>query len=173
MPVRKRLDLEGPSIAFITTTVQEWRPIFERRVLAIAALTQLRETVGFHDLQLYAYVLMPSHLHLLARFPEISDLSRIIQGFKSLTARRIYSELLPREKDFFERRGCYRFWRPRFDDLIITSTRQFKIKAAYIHNNPVKAGIVAQAEDFEFSSARQWTTGETGWIRTQECPYWN
>jgi hypothetical protein len=41
----------------------------------------------------------------------------------------------------------------RYDELIITSERMLKIKINYIHFNPVKAGLVEKAEDWEFSSA--------------------
>jgi len=43
-----------------------------------------------------------------------------------------------------------------FDDLVISSEKQFRIKLEYIHNNPVKAGLVTTALDYPHSSARNW-----------------
>lgn len=40
-----------------------------------------------------------------------------------------------------------------FDDLVISSEKQFRIKLEYIHNNPVKAGLVTTAVDYPYSSA--------------------
>jgi putative transposase len=56
----------------------------------------------------------------------------------------------------------YNLWKPRFDDLVVWSGKQFKIKTEYIHNNPVKAGLVRDATEYEYSSARYWLLGEPG-----------
>ncbi len=44
----------------------------------------------------------------------------------------------------------------RYDDVIVTSDRVFKIKIDYIHYNPVKAGLVSKMEDWKFSSYRNY-----------------
>jgi hypothetical protein len=58
--------------------------------------------------------------------------------------------------------GKFRLWKPRFDDLIITSEQQFKTKIGYIHNNPVKSGIVNHPGDYGYSSASDWLNNERG-----------
>jgi len=65
-----------------------------------------------------------------------------------------------------------RLWKPRFDDLIVTSERQLKIKMEYIHNNPVKAGLVEQAEDWTYSSAVDWLTDRSGLITIDKEYNW-
>ena len=44
----------------------------------------------------------------------------------------------------------------------IYSEEQFGIKLNYVHLNPVKAGVVRVASDYEFSSAKNWENGDTG-----------
>ncbi|MEW6050788.1 MAG: hypothetical protein AB1644_06970 [Candidatus Zixiibacteriota bacterium] len=44
----------------------------------------------------------------------------------------------------------------RFDDVAIYTDHQFRTKLNYVHNNPVKAGLVTSPELYPFSSARAW-----------------
>ena len=164
MVVRKRLSLHGPAMVFVTTTVLDWLPVFSSSRCANALLQQLLETVEFHRLSVAAYVLMPSHLHALIGFPEIEKLSSVMRNVKSLSARRIQPLLPPELRRRLRAGGKYRLWRPRFDDLIIWSETQFRIKAEYIHNNPVKAGLTETATDYPYSSARDCLTDDHGVI---------
>jgi REP element-mobilizing transposase RayT len=151
-------------MVFVSTTVKDWIPVFADEACANTVLDQLRQTISRHQLCLCAYVLMPSHLHALLGFREIERLSQVMQSFKSLSARRI-KLLLPQElSEAFDRSGEFVFWRPRFDDLIIWSEKQFRIKTDYIHNNPVKAGLVKLPTDYSFSSAGDWLMDKEGLI---------
>jgi hypothetical protein len=44
----------------------------------------------------------------------------------------------------------------RFDDEVIRNNKMFWVKLKYIHNNPVKAGLVIRGEDYKYSSARNY-----------------
>ncbi len=48
---------------------------------------------------------------------------------------------------------------PLFDDVAIYTEKQYQTKLSYIHNNPVKSGLVSRAEHYEYSSAKCWLTG--------------
>jgi hypothetical protein len=50
----------------------------------------------------------------------------------------------------------FKLWMNRFDDLVIENDKTLQIKIEYIHNNPVKAGLVDQPEQWEYSSARNY-----------------
>ena len=172
MVVRKRLELTGPAMAFVTTTVKDWNPIFSDSRFAIPTLKQLDETLTFHKVSLTAYVLMPSHLHVLLGFKNIEKLSEVIQSFKSLSSKRLRTHLPQKEFSVFYDGEKFQLWKPRFDDLIIWSEKQFRIKIDYIHNNPVKAGLVERAGDYTFSSARDWMDGVTGIIPVDKSWSW-
>ena len=49
-----------------------------------------------------------------------------------------------------------KLWMKRFDDEVIRDQKMFWTKLNYIHNNPVKAGLVKRAEDYNYSSARNY-----------------
>lgn len=50
----------------------------------------------------------------------------------------------------------FKIWEDRFDDLYLNQEKTFWIKFNYIHNNPVKARLVKQPEDYPYSSARNY-----------------
>jgi putative transposase len=156
MPVRKRPEIEGRALVSVTTSVTNWLPVFKNKTAAHAALEQLGETARYFNVSTVGYVLMPSHLHTLLGFSEIERLSRFMQSFKSLSSRRIEKLDLGSIFENLRVRDRFRLWRPRFDDLVIHSDEQFRVKLDYIHNNPVKAGLVRKAIDWPFSSARDW-----------------
>ncbi|MEW5924036.1 MAG: transposase [Candidatus Zixiibacteriota bacterium] len=141
---------------FVTTTVTSWLPIFNYEDAASTALTQLDETSECFDVSIVAYVLMPSHFHALLGFKNVGLLSRFMQIFKSLSSRKIKALHTGELKTGQYESDRFRLWKPRFDDLPIISEEQFKIKVNNIHNNAVKAGLVSNAVDWPYSSARQW-----------------
>ncbi len=159
MVVRKRLDITGPTLVFITTTVFDWQPVLTQRTVADIIIEELRKTQCLFEMSIVSYVVMPSHLYLLLGFQEVGCLSQCIQSFKSITSRRIKDSTLQKLAS-----NGYRLWKPRFDDLVVHSERQLKIKMEYIHNNPVRAGLVERAEDWLYSSAIDWLSSKHGML---------
>jgi putative transposase len=91
---------------------------------------------------LHAYAIMANHVHLLV-LPKVAP-SRFLQTLKGYTAREANRIL--------ERTG-QPFWQAEsYDHWVRNEMEQERIKS-YIENNPVKAGLVANAEDFRWSSA--------------------
>jgi putative transposase len=162
MVVRKRLDIKGTALVFVTTTVKDWIPVFQEEEIVHIIIGQLRESLDYFEVSLVGYVIMPTHLHLLLGFRQIERLSKFMQSFKILSAKAVKKVTSGRIGLSLMEEGRFRLWRPRFDDLIITSQRQFQVKLDYIHNNPVKAGFVERAQDWNFSSAMDWLGNKCG-----------
>ena len=90
---------------------------------------------------LVAWVIMPNHVHVAVRMREKS-LSDVVHGWKSFTARRINTLL--------NRSG--KVWQDDYWDRYIRDERHYAAAVAYIHDNPVKAGLALRAEEWEWSS---------------------
>lgn len=167
MVIRRRLNINGPAVVFVTTTVFDWQPVLIQEPVAKIIIQELQNIQKLFSLSILSYVIMPSHVHLLLGIPEIKRLSKIIQGYKGVTSRQVkkmsINEL--REND-------YKLWKPRFDDLIIHSEKQLSIKIEYIHSNPVKAGLVQQSENWLYSSAVDWLTNRKGLIKIDKEFKW-
>ncbi len=162
MPVRKRVYIKGRAVVFVITSVYKWKSIFQNDNLARTALKQFEETAKYFKVSIIGYVLMPSHFHALLGFSRIEQLSKFMQTFKSLSSRKIKEIISDKFKKEFLGKGKFNLWRPRFDDLIITSNEQFNVKLNYIHNNPVKDNLAKGSTDWPYSSAKDWLADSSG-----------
>ena len=93
-----------------------------------------------------AWVVMPNHVHTLIETFEGYPLANVIQSWKSYTAKQA-NRLLGRSGQF---------WAVDYFDRYIRNERHFADAVNYIHNNPVKAGLVSTPEAWPFSSAAHW-----------------
>ena len=158
-------------IYFITCTVTGWVDIFSRihyRKIIIDSLNFCRKEKG---LRIHAYVIMSNHIHLVvSRTGTESTLSDIIRDFKKFTSRQIINaiKLLPESRKewmltIFSNAGrgnannkYYQFWQQDNHPIELKSTKFLEQKIYYIHQNPVRAGVVLSAEDYLFSSANDY-----------------
>ena len=93
--------------------------------------------------RLFAWVVMPNHVHLLASALPEHSLSEIMHSFKSYTAHEANKML----------RRTGQFWIEDYFDRYIRDEKHFVSTVRYIENNPVKAKLCAKPEDWPFSSA--------------------
>ncbi len=93
--------------------------------------------------KLFAWVIMPNHVHLLLRPKENFDVSKIMHSIKSFTANKA-NKLLNRKGDF---------WQHESFDRFIRNYKHFERVVSYIENNPVKANLCEKPSDWKFSSA--------------------
>jgi len=96
----------------------------------------------FHRYQLHAFVVMPNHVHLLVT-PKVVA-TRWLAPLKGFTAYRA-NELLGSHGQAF--------WQDESYDHLVRSEAQFDRIRAYIEENPVTAGLVAEAHQYPWSSA--------------------
>jgi putative transposase len=128
------------------------------------ALNETRTKIGF---QLWAYVIMPEHVHILV-YPGDSPehISRFLQAVKEPVARKAIHFLKANAPKWLTRitvnegtRVRHRFWQPGGGyDRNIISTVALRAMIDYIHANPVRRGLVVRAEDWQWSSA-SWYAG--------------
>lgn len=120
-----------------------------------------------HEFDLWAYVFMPEHVHLLiCPRREVYSISRILSAIKQPVARRamIYVRMSrPDELRLLatgQKRTPYRFWRAGGGyDRNITEVETVVLAARYIHENPVRRGLVAYPSQWSRSSAKDWEDG--------------
>jgi putative transposase len=96
----------------------------------------VRSRYGF---QLFGYVVMPEHVHLLVSEPCTATPSTVLQALKQTVSRALR---LNRTDT-----GLPAFWQRRFYDFNVWSTEKIFKKLEYMHENPVKRGLVLNAKD--------------------------
>jgi len=172
MVINKRLEINGPALVFITTTVIDWIPIFNSKEFAMEILKQLDETAKYFKASIIGYVIMPSHIHFLLGLSDYGELSEFMKAFKGITSRKLKNSVIEWYGNKFTNDGKFQLWKRRFDDVIIYSEDQFKIKLDYIHNNPVREGLVSDPVDWTYSSASDWLSGKAGIIKIDKDYSW-
>jgi putative transposase len=139
---------------FVTFCCYHRRRLFttdaSRRIFE-SALERVRRSFR---LQVYGYVVMPEHVHLLLSEPQQDTLADALKSLKQGAARRLIGD-------------AEHFWQKRYYDFNIRSYSQFAEKLRYIHRNPVKAGLCERPEDWEWSSFRHYATGCEGRVEIE------
>jgi len=133
-----------------------------------------------HEIDIYAYVIMPEHMHLLVRARSLeSNLTRFIHDVKRPVSWRVKRSFQESGKShWLERltvargsRNVFRFWQPDAGfDRNIFNGRGVREVAEYIHGNPVRRGLVESTLDWEYSSARYWAGRRDYLIKMDEIP---
>ena len=113
----------------------------------------LLETAGKFGWALQAWAVFANHYHFIAKSPEdATTLKTIIQRVHSLTARETN-----RLAGTSGRQVWFQYW-----DTCITYEKSYLARLNYVHNNPVKHGLVQSSEDYPYCSAV--------WFKTQAEP---
>jgi REP element-mobilizing transposase RayT len=97
---------------------------------------------------LHAFVVMPNHVHLLAT-PAIA-LPKLTKSLKGITAKRANAMLALTGSAFWQEEGY---------DHLVRNTQEFGKIRDYIEGNPVRAGLVMEANEYRWSSAGWPTRG--------------
>jgi len=94
-------------------------------------------------LTLVAYCLMPDQLHLLLQLGEVATLEKLMPRFGSFT-----------DHEFFKQTGQTKIWFDGYHDHALRAEDKLETIVNYIKYNPVKVGMVAEAQKWPLSSAR-------------------
>ncbi|MEP7149735.1 MAG: transposase [Acidobacteriota bacterium] len=156
-----RISIDTP-VYFFTSVAHKRLPIFQTdklKQIACNAFDEARRSAGF---LIFAYVIMPDHCHILT--DSSRDPSETLRFLNGISAKRILDHLkanaissLEKLKMFEKKRGYkYSVWEHHSDTFRVTSESTFMQKVNYIHQNPVKAGLVEHPDEYRYSSSRIW-----------------
>jgi putative transposase len=149
----KRYQQTG-DIHFITFSCYHRDPLLAdphgRDTFAIT-LERVRRWYGFY---VTGFVVMPEHVHLLLSEPERSNLAVSLQMLKQVVSQQLHGHTTP-------------FWQPRYYDFNVCREQKLMEKLDYMHRNPVQRGLVTRPEDWTWSSARHYATGEEGAVEIE------
>ena len=162
---------------FLTFKVVGWIGVLTRKRYRDILINSLKYCQKNKGLRLYAYVIMSNHVHLVAAANEGYELSNILRDFKKFTAQQILKSIKEESEnrrewmlylfEYFGKRNTnnrkYQFWGQDNHPIELWSEPVSGQKINYIHNNPVRAGLVAEPEHYLYSSASNYISG-TGLI---------
>jgi REP element-mobilizing transposase RayT len=117
-----------------------------------AFIKVLQEAADFWNLKISAYCLMPNHYHLLVHTPD-GNLSRCMRHINGVYTQRFNRQ---HKKDG-------QLFRGRYKAIIVEEDNHLLEVLRYIHNNPLRAGLVEKLVDFKWSSHQGYTSTTKKW----------
>ena len=108
-------------------------------VMHKAFITFATKAYSDHNIAVGRYVIMPDHVHLFVRGPDDFQLGPWVGMLKQALAKRIASTTMSAA------------WQRGFFDHVLRSDESYAQKWNYVRENPVRAGLVDNADDWPFS----------------------
>ncbi len=171
MGTRGRSLLSDETVFFITTTVVEHTPIFNKKCFCDILISNIKFYQRKYEFIVLGYVIMPTHFHwIISTAINKSSVSNIMRDIKKFSAWQIFDKIEKgRYNNYIEIFSnaakqypdqIRKLWVTRFDDEVIRSKEMFWVKLNYIHNNPVKANIVLSPDEYLYSSYRNYQNND-------------
>jgi putative transposase len=152
MPLGLRRYQKTRQLHFVTFSCFHRLPLLktaDARDLFESALERIRHRYEF---VVRGYVVMPEHVHLLVSEPSGEQLAGAIKAVKLSVALR---------------RGERPFWQARYYDFNVWTADKETEKLGYMHRNPVARRLTAKPEDWKWSSAKHYLTGQDGAVKIE------
>ncbi|MGI9101424.1 MAG: REP-associated tyrosine transposase [Terriglobales bacterium] len=153
---------------FLTWSCYQRRSLLaqtRRRDWFLSILEQVRRRYRF---VVMGYVVMPEHVHLLISEPERGSVASAIQVLKQRTARRLQPRRRQGQTKLWDE--DQHLWQKRYYDFNVWSARKRLEKLHYMHQNPVRRGLVQSPELWVWSSYRAYAFGEAGPVKLNDWP---
>jgi REP element-mobilizing transposase RayT len=168
-------------IYFVSFATVYWLDIFVREPYFAAFIESLEFCRNNKGMELFAYCVLPSHVHLIFR-DKNGNPGKLIKELKTFTSKKL-QELInenPQESRkewllwMMDRAGSKnsnitnrQFWQQHNKPVELWSNKVIEQKLDYIHNNPVESGFVTEPQHWKYSSAANFC-GEPGVIKIDE-----
>ena len=165
---------------FVTFTAVNWVDVFIRETYSGIFIDSIKYCQENKGLQVGAWVIMTSHVHMILGCDGTNRLEDIIRDMKSYTSRHLRLEI---ERSNYESRkewmlwlfrnaginnpnnNDYQFWIQDNHPVQLSTPEMVSQRIDYIHNNPVEAGFVVEPHHWKYSSAYDYTGGKQGILK--------
>ena len=154
-----------------------WIDLFIREEYKKIVLDSWKYCIANKGMELYGWCIMTSHVHMIIG-SHADKLERIMQNMKRHTSEKLHEAIKKHSGEsrkewllwLMERAGKrnsnnmgFQLWQQENHPIELGYSKIAWQKLYYIHNNPVKAGIVEKPADYVYSSARSYQ-GKKGLI---------
>jgi putative transposase len=162
------MNLYEPRTSFFTATCLWWQPVLENKYHKEIILEAWKRRVQQNKLTIYAFVIMPNHIHCIWKIHDSAVASVFQRDLQKFTARSIlkfmymnddplYTSLYVNDAD-----REFQVWERNPLSIELYSPHIFLQKLHYIHRNPLqgKWNLSTIPEEYHYSSARFYATGK-------------
>ncbi len=160
---------------FISFATVYWIDVFIRNEYKKILIDSWKYCQKNKGLNLHAWIIMTSHVHMIISSRN-NKLENIVRDMKSFTSSELKKAIKQNPQEsrrewiiwMMERSGKknsnndnFQFWQQHNKPIELLNNEMLQQKLDYIHDNPIKEGIVFRPEDYVYSSARDYC-GEKG-----------
>lgn len=154
-------------VYFWTDSVKDWNKLFKLDKYKILVIDILRELVKSGYIKVYAFVIMPNHLHIVWELLKKNGKEMPHASFNKKTAHLIMKDLKENHKQvvpYFEvqeTERMHRIWQPYPLAVLMDYKWKVEQKIDYIHNNPLQDhwNLATSPEEYKWSSAKFYEDG--------------
>jgi len=161
---------------FITFTTVGWIDVFSRECYKEIMVDSLKYCQEHKGLSLHAWIIMTNHLHLIVS-SLTNKIEYLVRDMKKFTSKKIIDAITdnPGESrkewmlNMFGYAGRnnnnnkdYQFWKQDYRPIELNTNDKIKQRLDYLHENPVRSGLVWEPWHFKYSSAIDYYTNEHG-----------
>jgi putative transposase len=158
---------ERDTAHFITATVVEWLPVFTTSGCCDALIRSMEYCRQNKGLQVHAWVILDNHFHGIMSGPE---LAATLRDWRRFTAGVLLKQIKAEGREWMLNQLAYycarhkeasghQLWQEGVHPQAIVTDEMMEQKLEYVHNNPVKRGMVSSPEHWRYSSAHEWLQG--------------
>ena len=169
---------DNEKLYFVSFAVVHWIDLFIRKEYKEVLINSLKFCQAKKDLELYAYCIMTSHVHLIIG-SKGNAMSNIMRDLKRHTSEELRKAIQqhPKEsrkewvlkmiessgKENSNNRG-FQLWQQDNHPIELSTEKILHQKLDYLHKNPVEAGFVEIPEAWLYSSAIDYYCNKKGMI---------
>ncbi len=166
---------------FVTFTVVGWVDVFSREIYKESILESLDYCIQEKGLRVHAWIIMTNHLHLIISSID-KPIAAIVRDIKKYTSRKLI-ELIkenPSEsrKEWMlnmfsyvgkgnKRNKDFQFWQQNYHPVELCANEKLDQRLKYLHENPVRSGLVCEAWHYKYGSALDYYTNESGMLKIE------
>jgi putative transposase len=136
------------------------QPVFDCKDDYLRYLSWIHEYFARYDVEVWAYCLMPNHVHIICVPLKDGGLARALNSVHM------------RYAQFHNAKNAIHghLWRPRFMSCLLDEDSAWE-EVRFVENNPLRAGFVTRAEDYPWSSASAHVAGRSDGLIAVNCSF--
>jgi REP element-mobilizing transposase RayT len=165
---------DSSKLCFVSFSVTNWIDLFIRNEYREILLESIRYCQREKEMEVYGWCIMTSHVHLIIG-SKGNPLSNIMRDMKRHTSEELHKAIqnnrtesrrewmlwmMARAAKKTSNRARFQLWQPESHPIELSTEKMAHQKLDYMHYNPVEAGFVNNAEDWQYSSAIDYNGGK-------------
>ena len=163
--------MEADRKYFFTATILNWKHLLSENKFKQIIINELKHQVDKGLLKVFAFVIMPNHMHLIISIPSPFIPKDVQRDLLKWISKQFITELKNTNSEYLEefkvnaKDRTYQIWERNSLAIEIFSQEVIFQKLNYIHNNPTteKWKLAATPEEYEFSTAGFYFDGRRHW----------